>query len=47
MSGASDGNRTRVSSLGSCSSTIELHSHFEIFRLAVAPELVAQIVPNS
>ena len=45
--GASDGNRTRVSSLGSCSSTIELHSHFEIFRLAVAPELAAQIVPNS
>lgn len=47
MSGASDGNRTRVSSLGSCSSTIELHSHFEIFRLTVTPKLVAQIVPNS
>jgi hypothetical protein len=25
--GAGDGNRTHVSSLGSCSSTIELHPH--------------------
>lgn len=29
MNGASDGNRTRVSSLGSCSSTIELHSQLK------------------
>lgn len=28
--GASDGNRTRVSSLGSYSSTIELHSHKDL-----------------
>lgn len=46
-SGAGEGNRTLVFSLGSCCSTIELHPRWPAFRMSGGPASTIRVMPHS